>query len=389
MRELYSRHNLIKYFDCILNGQEDASEDIYDVLVGRGDVELSQVDRDKQFRYVDYLSRTQGGFDERFAPHLSYINSNEYFCRMASCGIDDKYLSQIKHRLYFNFGDERMDFVAKFVDECNKQNIPFMLKWSKKYARKDNLVIYCCDDNIQEIAGVLSTIKEDNCHFATPRDLPLSAEDFGWFAYGVEGEENSRLSYNKKVAECIERACKCPYIFNAIRQYANMNNCPLIALATTIIKHSSSVMGNNASYRRNIDGIARLKMDIINNSMALIGEFLNGLEGFVYNKNGDCCVDVRGGGENPIREIVDGVSGAKIEIYPSSVVNAIVEMSKEGKINFEGVGIDTLIDYCGTKTSIEDCLRERIKEELNIAGLTTVAPYVLKEAGIDREKTLR
>ena len=215
MEQLFNIENLNQYWNLTLQARgPQTREGVYSVITGCYCEGVSAEDKKRQKKFVDWTQSWRGRkfFNEDFAPRKSFNDSNEHFCRVASNGLPSYYFWLIKHRLYFNFGDDRMNFLKVFVEKCNDRKraepVQYFLKWDKNYKRRDNLVIYCTDDNIDDVARVLEEIKREYPEFATPRELPLAAENMGWFAYGVEKKDAFWDSASWDIKELVIQAAQ-------------------------------------------------------------------------------------------------------------------------------------------------------------------------------------
>ena len=383
MKEIYEHLAEFWHYAVYTKSQQG----IYNVLIGCDGEMLSPQEQKKQLDFVHW-SQIEGReiFDENFAPYKTFKNDNEWFCRAASKNITRAYFEGVKHRLYFNFDEDRMDFVQIFVEKCNARKVPFSLKWHKSIKRRDNLVVYCTDDNIADLARILSEIKEEFPQFATPKELPMSAENFGWFAYGPELESMS--SYNRLVADTIESACKNPEIWNSMRGKMIMTGT-LKSFASELVKHSTSVMSNGVSHLENMQAIEKLKKQIEDNFLMLAKDLLTPQgRGFVVGEKGENCLDTPDGMERPIKVYEDDKTGAKVEIYPSGVVEALVSLVKKNVLVLDGVDMNTpldLRDNYDQKITLGTALKYSIRKSIHDRHLVIPEDVlgILSMAGID------
>ena len=96
-------------------------EDLYPTIVGiDANVKQSQVDATKQKNLADWTSRLQTNiFREGCSPYETYMSKDD-FCRAIS---KDFNVDNIGHRLYFNFVDDKVDFLTLFMNGCQVNQV--------------------------------------------------------------------------------------------------------------------------------------------------------------------------------------------------------------------------------------------------------------------------
>ena len=187
--------------------------DLYPLLVGHNTkaqedyAQYSELDSIYQSSFVNETCNDpkfgMGIFSDGGSPADGYMDPNSHFChaKSNSCNINN-----IAHRLYFNIGPQRIGFARALTYLCVERNIPFYFKWSKDGARADNIVIYLEQDQIAPTCKAIQDIAELHPDLTqSNRDLPMSAEDCGWFGYGVEDHDHTK-SFSRKVTNARIRA---------------------------------------------------------------------------------------------------------------------------------------------------------------------------------------
>ena len=187
--------------------------DLYPTLVGANQQSRTEYDQyaasdaEQQFNFVSETcndaSFGMGNFVQGGSPVDGYNNPSSYFCHAMDKNFN---VNKVVHRLYFNIGENRMGFARALTHVCVERGIPYYFKWSKDGARSDNLVVYVEKDGLQDICNAIKDIAELNPHMLqNDRKLPMSAEDCGWFGYGIEDGDRTQ-SFSRKVTNSLRAA---------------------------------------------------------------------------------------------------------------------------------------------------------------------------------------
>ncbi len=309
-----------------------SGNDLYPTLVGLdNDMPQSSIDSKKMLNYVDFTSRLEEGmFMKEYSPHETYMYDPD-FCRAISPDFD---LNNIAHRLYFNFGDNRIDFVNLFINGCYSKNVPFCLKFDKKVTRKDSLVAYIEEDKLAKTSEVLASIIDRHPQFAESRDMPMSVVDGGWFGYGIEDKKDNSVSYNRKFAQMVERAFFDVELFNKYRQSLSLNGS-LTQFAENLYlnaKNEAILEGVDPSLLGMYDTEFRQMFD--NLKLQFVLNFFSGPEregsGFVKTDDQGNTLDIQG----PVYTVKNANGDFSINISPSAVLKTVFDMMKVGQMSF-------------------------------------------------------
>lgn len=301
------------------------NELIYQTIIGAVDEEVSQVDLEKQKNFVNYIS---GMFEfmKGYSPADGYM-STEPFCRAYSADSD---ISKLAHRLYFNYTDERIEFVDLVIRKLKSKGLPFMLKWDKSAVRRDNVVMYVEDDKLTDTAQALQEIIENYPEFATPRELPMSAVNGGWFGYGVEDQKQSHISYNQRITRCVIRAMTRAFSkfregfeLGALSDFAELlfDNC------------KNQKIEKGAKFNEVHEDRKELLPLFEQNAMRLALDIIGTGEG-------SCGFDTTPDGRDAVAEdlpikTIQSKNGRAIDITPSAVMNTMLSLIKQDESSFD------------------------------------------------------
>jgi len=341
-------------------GRHLNSELVYREVVGILDyAEVSEVDRTKQANFVNYSTQAFE-FMDGYSPADGYM-SKDNFCRAYSADCKPQKLA---HRLYFNFGDERIDFVDLVIRRLKSKNLPFMIKWDKRAVRKDNVVMYIEADKLDATVQALSEIISTHPEFATPRDLPMSVVNGGWFGYGVEDPNDMSVSYNQRVTNCVTRAMV--RAFSKFRKGFDIDN--LSDFAELLMENCKDLkMEKGASYS-DIHQDRTVFMPVFaQNAMRLALDLVGsgeGSVGFATTQDGKDAV----AGDAPIRTMKS--AGRSIDITPTAVMDTLLSLIKQDEVSFN-LTKDKHVEFVAT-------IKEELMKELSRDGLPTELPSVLQ-----------
>lgn len=121
----------------------------------------------------------------------------------------------VTHRLYIRIDSIGVYRLCKcFIEECEKQHIPYYFKFDAFTNRDDSIVVYSSTKYLSKYIEILNKIKEDHTELKPyiGKAPLLSAPVDGWIGYGSEPtckKENGDLySFNDLRANIIENAIK-------------------------------------------------------------------------------------------------------------------------------------------------------------------------------------
>lgn len=205
--ELLKRDNLIKAWNAYF---AENAQDLYPTIIGYNQQavdeynHIAEKDWEKQYSFVKETCEDTrfgfGNFKQGGSPVNGYNDPQNQFCHAMS---KDYQVENTAHRLYFNLGDKRIEFLRTLTIVCTERNIPFYFKWSKNGARADNVVVYIDNEHLNAICEAINDIAVLNPTITkSDRDKPMSTEDCGWFGYGVE-EGDHRQSFSRKVSNSL------------------------------------------------------------------------------------------------------------------------------------------------------------------------------------------
>ena len=344
--------------------------DLYPTLVG---VDMgtpqSQVDANKQLNFANWAAKLEGDlfkFKPGYSPAETYMSRDD-FCRAISKDFD---LENIGHRLYFHYGEDKVDFVTLFMKGCWAKEIPFCVKFDKQVARKDDVVAYIEDGKLVEVAEVLQNIVEMYPQFAEQRDLPMSVVNGGWFGYAVEDKQDGSQSYNRKFSNCVNRAFFDVELFNKFRENFAINGS-LTSFAATLYEETKQnainsgvpldiIEGNDANMASRFDDL-KLQMAL---------KFFSGDDrvgsGFVPTANNGEPVDIN----KSIMEIKSSESNFGLGVTPAVVLRTALKLIKQGQMSFNIMG-----EQYG---EFINSLSNNIRYELAKDNLTVALPVELQ-----------
>ena len=195
--QILERENLEKIIENYGHGVP-----MYNIIAGCTSETISMQKYYKQAALVDRLMRTvPNGWFEQGTPKSTFLNSGE-FCHVIS---RDFNLQNVAHRLYFNIGDNDVEFATEFLNRCRYINkIPHYLKFDKYYKRDDGLVIYVDDEHLAETIAIIEQIGKDCPEFKVNNGMPLATYDCGWYGYGKELKTAQLTSFNSNVAGTVK-----------------------------------------------------------------------------------------------------------------------------------------------------------------------------------------
>lgn len=343
-------------------------EDLYPTIVGvNADIKQASNDAQKQMNLADWTSRLAGDiFLKGYSPHETYMAKDD-FCRAIS---KDFNINNIGHRLYFNFTDDKVDFLTLFMNGCMALGVPFCAKFNKNQARKDNFVIYVEQDKLDETAKVLQGIVDRFPQFAEKKDFPMSVIKGGWFGYSQDKPGDINISYNRKVANCINKAFFDVNLFNKYRHFFSIKNS-LTEFSSALFEQVKLEYISNGGemdlFVANEDSL-RGRFDDLKLQLAL--QFFSGEErrgsGFVSQQKLDGVV----GMDNYLRQVKSAISDYSIGISSEAVLRTILQQIRNGAMTFSPEG-DEYINFVRS-------MSENIRDELSKAGLSVTMPVELQ-----------
>lgn len=119
----------------------------------------------------------------------------------------------IEHRLYIRVDSLGIYTICKcFIEECEKQHIPYYFKFDEFNDRDDSLVVYSSTKYLNKYIEILNKIKEEHqeLHQFIGKPPLLTASINNWIGYGSEPtckkENNELYSFNELRADIIEKA---------------------------------------------------------------------------------------------------------------------------------------------------------------------------------------
>lgn len=179
---------------------KDFSENgsVYNTLAGVKNTELSQEEKNNQYKLVDMLERTMGSnsWSTLGTPKGTYQDNKQQFCHIISNDFDT---SKVKHRLYFNIPNNQSKFAREFIDQSMlAKKIPTYVKFHKSIDRNDGFVIYTDDQHLESVVSILDEISKLYPEFTVQSELPMASYNCGWFGYAKESTDQSK-SFNKWV----------------------------------------------------------------------------------------------------------------------------------------------------------------------------------------------
>ena len=342
--------------------------DLYPTIVGvDATAKQSQIDADKQLNFADWSVRLEGDiFKPGYSPNESYM-SGDNFCRAISKDFD---LENIGHRLYFNYGDNKVDFVTLFMNGCQASEIPFCIKFDKKVSRKDDVVVYVEGDKLAETAEVLQRIAEQHPQFAEQKELPMSVVDGGWFGYAVEDKKDGSQSYNRKFSNCVNRAFFDVELFNRFREFFDIKGS-LTTFAAALYEETKAnaiksgvpmdlIEANDADMSGRFDDL----------KLQLALKFFSGEDrvgsGFIPTGNQEGQVDPN----KSIMDIKSSVSNFGLGITPAVVLSTALKLIRQGQMSFS-----VMSDDYG---EFINALSNNIRYELGRDNLTVALPIELQ-----------
>ena len=337
-------------------------EDLYPTIVGIDpNAKQSTVDATKQMNLADWTSRLESNiFKPGYSPYETY-SSKDSFCRAISNDFD---VDNIGHRLYFNYVDDKVDFLTLYMNGCQLAGIPFCVKYDKMVARKDSVVVYVEQDKLDETARVLQTIAEKHPQFAEKKELPMSVVNGGWFGYSPDKPGDTSTSYNRKFTNCVNRAFFDVELFNKYRHFFSMKDS-LTDFASVLfeeVKNSYIASGQPVElFERNEDAL-RTRFDDMKLQFAL--QFFSGEDrkgsGFVPASNEDGVVDTI----SPIMQVKSPASEFRVGITPETVLRTALQLIRRGGMSFYALGDD----YGDFINSLSNNIRDELaRENLSIA----------------------
>ncbi len=343
-------------------------EDLYPTVVGvNTNAKQSSIDARKQMNLADWTSRLEGDiFREGCSPYETYMSSDN-FCRAIS---KDFNVDNIGHRLYFNYVDDKVDFLTLYMNGCQAAGIPFCIKYDKQVARNDSVVVYVEQDALNETAKVLQNIVEMHPQFATKKDLPMSVVNGGWFGYSQDSTGDIGTSYNRKFVNCVNNAFFDVELFNKYRHFFSMNTS-LTDFANVLfeqVKGEYISSGQPIDLFENNEEALRERFDDMKLQLAL--KFFSGEErkgsGFVPEPNERGFVDLN----SPLMRVKSPVSEFGIDIKPDAVLRTAMQLIKSGGMSFFALGDD----YGDFINSLSNNIRDQLAKE----GLSVALPVELQ-----------
>lgn len=120
--------------------------------------------------------------------------------------------------MYASIDNSDLCFIAvQIIKEClkrNRQDFSFKVNLKESVNRRDNLVIYCTEENLQFYYNILRLVS----YKATFNGPHLLSHDLGNNIYGGYDFENGKISYSEKISdEFYEQLCN----FEAPENIAN------------------------------------------------------------------------------------------------------------------------------------------------------------------------
>lgn len=337
MLEILNEKNIANLIDLFFNVNKYREIDVkkknlnrsflYPYIVGYDEkADLSNVDSLKQQYLVDMLSRIIN-FKQGYAPADGYM-STDAFCRAYS---ENSSAEESKHRLYFNMGVDRMDFVSLLIRMCEMKNVSYAIKWHKKLNRTDNLVMYVSDKDLENTVDVLEEIITKYPAFAKNSQLPMSTVSGGWFGYGEEKVETN-LSYNERISLCVCRAIM--RAVNDNREHIDISS--VTEFSEFLFEQCCQRLRNKklASRQELHENSEILKPIFKERSMSLSMNLLFNDEkhnGFCVTENGEDAVAQ----DKAVMTIYDYKTQKSIDITSFSVMNALLRMVDAGKCEFK------------------------------------------------------
>lgn len=343
-------------------------EDLYPTIVGVDfNAKQSEVDATKQRNLADWTSRLQGDiFRKGCSPYETYASSED-FCRAIS---KDFNVNNVGHRLYFNFTDDKVDFLTLYMNGCQAAGIPFCVKYDKKVARKDSVVVYVEQDGLDAAARVLENIAIMHPQFAEKKDLPMSIINGGWFGYSPDKPGDTSISYNRKFTNCVNNAFFDVELFNKYRHAFSMN-APLTDFASALfenVKYNYIAEGGPVDLLEANEDALRARFDDMKLQFAL--QFFSGDErrgsGFVSQPDENGVVDIA----KPLMQVKSPVSEFRMDITPEAVLRTALQMIRQGGMSFFALGDD----YGAFINSLSNNIRDELAKE----GLSVALPVELQ-----------
>lgn len=336
--------------------------DLYTTIVGiDATAKQSQIDATKQLNFADWTARLEGDiFKPGYSPAETYMSGND-FCKAISKDFD---LENIGHRLYFNYGDDKVDFVTLFINGCQASEIPFCIKFDKKISRKDDVVVYVEEDKLAETAEVLQRIATMHPQFAEQKELPMSVVNGGWFGYAVEDKKDGSKSYNRKFSNCVNRAFFDAELFNKYREFFDIKGS-LTTFAATLY---SKAKENAINFAVPMDLIEANDADMASRfddlKLQLALKFFSGSD---RAGSGFVSADNQGDNFNPNKPVMDiksPVSSFGLEITPAVVLSTAIQLIRQGQMSFSILGQE----YGDFINSLSNNIRyELAKENLTVS----------------------
>lgn len=369
-----------------LFGQFMAGVDMYPTIVGADlSSQQSMVDGQKQRDFAEWLASAEVEYFD-FKPGnspLETYQSGDSFIRAISKDFD---VDNIGHRLYFNFGDNKVDFMAFFMNACKDMGLPFCIKCDKKYDRHDSVVVYVENNRLQEVSSVLQRIVSLYPEFAEKKELPMSAVSGGWFAYAKEPEGNGSQSYNRRFVNCIEGAFSDPVIFSKYRDAFNIaDNAGLSDFAkelhrnaedSMLIKygamkeHCGVIYENHEAMRERFDELA------LQIYKTLFGLGDDRGAGFAPRFNDEGMPD----GSMPIITVSNPKSGFVMNVSSIDIMNTVINLVRRHVMTFDwGRNKDKFLRELAQGVSFE------LKKSKMIASMPDELKSITSEALMGRQ----
>ena len=372
MLDILRDENLEKILDAFLSKKrssfdEDAmylnSEKVYDTIIDADESQsVSELDKQKQQNLVDFMSRMYK-FKEGYSPADGFMGK-DVFCRAYSANGNPE---NTRHRLYFNMGDNRMEFVDLLTRKLNSRNIPFAIKWDKHSVRRDNLVMYIEEEFFEDTTKVIKEVVIKYPEFAKTTDIPMAVVNGGWFGYGVE-KPYTNTSHNGRMVDCVQRAL--------MRSLSDYRDCFDISSVTEFSEFlyeqcAQILRSTKKATRQEVHENGKILKPLFEqNSLSIARHLLHkdeGMNGFAVTENGEDAV----ADDKPVRTIYDYGSKKSMEITPSAVMNTLLRMTEVGlcefKINSE------------EKKKLIETIKVNLEKEIEKEGLPTEMPEILKE----------
>lgn len=141
--------------------------------------------------------------------------------------INRNYISKhdIKHRLYININSisDSEKIISYLMDRCEKDEVPYEIKFWCIEGRSDQLVIYSSNENLLKYIKYLEDFKEKYPEIVSNTHTPsiLNGIYDGWIGYGTEPEkkQKKKKSFNSFRADIIDEQ-----IQKAIKSYIDRND---------------------------------------------------------------------------------------------------------------------------------------------------------------------